>query len=276
MERSGQINPRRSLFAWIGIGVAALTLLVALVGLYFTGYEIREGRISREATLLALMMERVDDAHRRDIKIEHKEKFEKSATKEKEKGEWKCTDGPRQWSARVGQVPIFERIVRLGIDLSGIKITGTNLVIRRKRKSEYPGIDIPNAKLSGAEILDSNLAHANLSGAILTDANLKGSCLERAVFIGAKLNGADLSMSDLFRADLSNSDMTGAKLVGASLRFTTFSKSTILNNVDLTDANLRGAKGLTQPQLNMACAGINRGPELSKRSKLFWKERECP
>ena len=73
---------------------------------------------------------------------------------------------------------------------------------------------------------------------------------------GAYLNGADLSYANLIGAHLNGADLSYANLNGATLRGATLSDAT-LSDADLNGANLRGAKNLTQEQLDRACGNEN-------------------
>lgn len=97
----------------------------------------------------------------------------------------------------------------------------------------------PGCDLSGAD-----LAKAELSGAGLTAANLSGANLKDTVLLGATLNDANLSGANLAGAYLSDATFGGAILTGAHLR-----------GAKLDGADLTAATGLTQEQLNQACAG---------------------
>jgi hypothetical protein len=108
------------------------------------------------------------------------------------------------------------------------------------------------ADLGGAHIPLAILARANLRGAFLGGTDLRTGIIAEADLVEANLvsadlafatiNGADLSRADLGKANLVNASLSGANLTDASLDLAT-----------LTYADLRGAKGLTQAQLNEAC-----------------------
>ncbi len=89
------------------------------------------------------------------------------------------------------------------------------------------GDQIP--KLSGVDLSEANLYVANLSGAILSEAQL----------FWANLSGADLTDANLSRARLGGANLSGANLSEANLY-----------RANLSGADLRGAKNLTQEQLD--------------------------
>lgn len=234
--------------------------------------EMNETQKFREATLFVSLMERLDLARQSESP---QGQSPKSATYEKDKTnkEWKCQSTARQLRARAGQIPVIERMSSLGISLRDLVANNVNLVVRRPRKSELPGINLTGAKLSGAILKHSNLKAAELTDAILTGADLERTCLREA-----NLERADLTNVDLFRADLQGANLEQAKLVNAGLRYAWFHNTNlsgaILRNADITGAHLRRADGLTQSQLDEACANPKkRQPSVPR--KLVWKGREC-
>ena len=121
--------------------------------------------------------------------------------------------------------------------------SGTNLV---------PGVDIPNANLSCAYLIEADLSGANLSGANFSDTHLEDADLSNA-----NLSGIDLSTStshfgtDLSEANLSNSNLTGANLYNTALESTNFS------NAVLISANLQVYQGLMNATWTGAKYSIN-------------------
>jgi len=97
------------------------------------------------------------------------------------------------------------------LDLTGVKLSGTNLT----------GLNLKGANLSQAILTGTNLSNANLTGTNLSNANLAG---------------ANLSNANLELANLSNADLAGANLSNAVLRWTT-----------LSGANLTGVIGYKKP-----------------------------
>lgn len=81
---------------------------------------------------------------------------------------------------------------------------------------------LPNTKLAGKDLIETDLRYAKLERADLAEAVLRGANLSGACLRNANLRGADLSHADLSHADLSYADLTGvylkaANLTGASL-----------------------------------------------------------
>jgi hypothetical protein len=95
------------------------------------------------------------------------------------------------------------------------------------RRKRWPGVGIMRAvSLTGSRISKADLSFANLSGAEL---------------LGVQLQDAQLNYAHLDRAFLNDADMRGASMQGA-----------ILTATRLARADLRGAQGLTEGQLDQA------------------------
>jgi uncharacterized protein YjbI with pentapeptide repeats len=122
-----------------------------------------------------------------------------------------------------------------GVDLSDADLSGAYLI-----DADLSGADLSGADLSGANLIGANLSGADLSGADLNDAylmstDLSGADLSGAYLSCAYLSGANLSDADLSCAYLSGAYLNGAGLSGADLTFA------YLSGADLSGANLFGA-----------------------------------
>ncbi len=99
----------------------------------------------------------------------------------------------------------------------------------------------------------------------LTNTILKNAKLDSADLTNTKLGDADLGGADLAGAYLTDSDLSGAYLTGAVL----------------TGAVLFQVKGLTQGQLNLACANPDNPPNLGQLrdaetgAPLEWRGKPC-
>ena len=125
-------------------------------------------------------------------------------------------------------------------------------------KRSKRGLDIEEA--TGNVPLD--LYSADLTGAYLVKANLAGADMRSANLVGANFMNADLSNAFLFGADLSDlqpqdGDPTAA--VQSPLRF----KKAGISNTRFSYEGMYPAEGLTQDQLNNACADSGNGPILA-------------
>ncbi len=113
-------------------------------------------------------------------------------------------------------------------------------------KVNLSGIDLREANLNHASLIDSNLEKADLRRAILNKtfliqsklrgANLEETNLQKAHLIKADLREANLEGADLREACLMGADLRGANLRGANLMFTKFDEEqiTYLLNYDLS------------------------------------------
>lgn len=101
-------------------------------------------------------------------------------------------------------------------------------------------IQLDNAYLSGADLINAWMPLASLRKADLTGAKLSEAKLRGAKLRGADLIGADLRSADLSEADLSEADLSGANLSGANLRRADLSRA-ILKGTILKGTILKGA-----------------------------------
>jgi uncharacterized protein YjbI with pentapeptide repeats len=95
-------------------------------------------------------------------------------------------------------------------------------------------------------------AHCELAGADLTNTCVKGGNLEGANFANAKLVLMCMSYADFKGASFRHADLAGANLAHAKLDGADFSGAS-LSITSFKGTDLRGAKGLTQIQLDAAC-----------------------
>ena len=104
---------------------------------------------------------------------------------------------------------------------------------------------------------------------------LIGVNLAKASLHGVNLTGVFLSTGDLTGASLAVSNLTGANLSGAKLR------GTMLRSTNLSGAILSAVQGLTQSQLDEACADPENPPKLDgvhdarTGVPLQWREKPC-
>jgi uncharacterized protein YjbI with pentapeptide repeats len=117
-------------------------------------------------------------------------------------------------------------------DLSGRILTGA-----RMTHSNFSRTDFSNAVLTRADASHSEFSGADFTQADLTRARLIDASCPQARFERARLAQADARGADFTRANFTNADVTRMNLEGA----------------DLSGADLRDARGLTQPQLDQAC-----------------------
>lgn len=117
-------------------------------------------------------------------------------------------------------------------DLSGRILTGA-----RMTHSNFSGSDFSNAVLTRADASHSEFEGADFTQADLTRARLIDASCPHARFDRARLQQTDARGADFTRANFGAADVTRMNL----------------ENADLSGADLRNARGLTQTQLNEAC-----------------------
>ena len=253
--------------------VTVLSLLIAIIALIVTICEINESQMVREATLFGLTMERLAMARQMDS-------GKRATNFENRKARWKCSGIEKQFSARVGQIPVLERMARLKPSLRDIVAPDVNLVFTRSirdKKWELRGINLENADLSRAYLVNTNLRKAFLSDSILTGSILGGSCLKYANLSDSHLQDAELWQSDLSSVNLSDADLTRADLYQVNFYSANFTNAT-LTDADISGADFTGAKGLTQLQLDSTCA-LEDVPPLNlpkvNGKQLKWNPKDC-
>ncbi len=170
---------------------------------------------------------------------------------------WQIVNSAIEQKAASGRVEALEYLNNAGVDLNFLSVPNAYLIGTTK-EGETRGINLPDAKLRGANFAKSTLTDANfnnaqlrkanLEGANLMGANLRGAALWRANLEGANLMGAYLGGAHLWEADLRGADLRGANLMGAFLQRADLRKAN-LEGANLERADLRNAKNITSDQL---------------------------
>jgi len=130
-----------------------------------------------------------------------------------------------------------EELVRCnmqGADLSGARLTETQLPYANLRGANLSGVAGVITDFTGADLREANLSRANLTmakmgGAIMAGANMEEATLVSTRMPGANLRGANLRSADLTGADLRGADLTGADLYRACLYETDFAGAIMPN-----------------------------------------------
>jgi uncharacterized protein YjbI with pentapeptide repeats len=123
-----------------------------------------------------------------------------------------------------------------GRQFASLAHSSSQTAIERLQAGEI--IDCPGCDLRGADLSHTCAKEKNLAGAKFDDAIALYMCMSYANFSGASFQNTDLTGANLAHSNLSGADLTGAKLDIASLK----------------GADLATVKGLTQDQLDTACA----------------------
>jgi hypothetical protein len=193
---------------------------------------------------------------------------------------------PRRWGIPVGPTkasptwilladygPWKTRIPLTGIDLSPpgglndfqgavflqrVRLPEADLTAAHLSLADMYLADFSGAHLRSAEMWKSNLLRANFRGADLSFTHLACAWLDHANFDKANLDGARLHLAEMDHstarnADFEYADLSGVDFEGTDLSGSNFS-SALLDGAQFEDSNLTNAKGITQEQLDQACA----------------------
>ena len=157
-------------------------------------------------------------------------------------------------------------------DLSGVSLDYANLSGATISNVRFSRTHLVSANLSGALLQDldfskasfhrANLSRANLHGSDLSDGVFQDASLANAWLDSANLSGAGFLSADLSSAKLINADLTGAHFWDAKLDQANFSDAN-LSGVRFSNEGIQPANGLTQAQLDAACADPDNLPMLT-------------
>jgi uncharacterized protein YjbI with pentapeptide repeats len=163
------------------------------------------------------------------------------------------------------------RLLR-GSTLSHAKLSGAHLPNADLGDAELSGADLSNALLVNANLIGADLSDADLSNASLDNADLVAH-LPNADLSGANLIGADLSEANLFRADLSDATLIGADLSGAVLDNANLSNA-VLDNANLGGANGITNAELEQQAVSLEGADMPNGQKYEDWLKSELREED--
>lgn len=130
-------------------------------------------------------------------------------------------------------------------------------------------------RLIGTNLSDTRMLSANLSGCNLQGANLSSANLPDTDLTSAFLMGTDLSHSELLDANLTNVQLFAATLVDAELTGANLSGTDLSGFLSEKSTGRHPPVGLTQAQLDQACADPDTPPKLDESSGLTWHNRPC-
>lgn len=121
--------------------------------------------------------------------------------------------------------------------------------------------DLSGRLLVGARMTNSVFNGSDFSGAVMTRVDASHSAFEGANFTEADLRRASFADASCVRARFERAMLAHADGSGANFSRASFAGADVSNmnfaDADLSGADLRGARGLTQAQLDEAC-GNNR------------------
>jgi uncharacterized protein YjbI with pentapeptide repeats len=133
-----------------------------------------------------------------------------------------------------------------GARLNGANFRGANLTGAQLQGATMWFVDLDSARL-----VKANLRHTDLARASLRQASLEGADLQRAIFKAANLTQANLLDANMLGANFTAANLHDAILTGLVMDGVDFTRAN-LAGADLSRADLRNARGLTEAQLNLA------------------------
>lgn len=181
-----------------------------------------------------------------------------------------CTFGTEPTSGRNTDFSqaILASTTAPSIQLQGKKLSGVILQGTQFTAGEFDGYDLSGSDLTGASLVGAQLNGANLEGATLTgvlfdSVQLNDAALDSLDLRGQNLTGVQLNGASLYEANLQGATLDNAQMVGARLNLSNLKDASLrgvlagvqpgtstevtelagayMVNVDLTDADLRGA-----------------------------------
>lgn len=152
-----------------------------------------------------------------------------------------------------------------GVDMRGANmrratLTGADLTDADLSSAILVNADLTGAIMNDADLISARLINASMRGVLLNDANLTGADLTGADLINTELANADLTGATLIRTDFRNAIMSGAILSNANLTNADMGFA-VLSNANLIGAILTGTdlRGATWCDGSCACAEGPRG-----------------
>lgn len=162
------------------------------------------------------------------------------------------------------------------IDWRGARMRGLEAIEGHLVDARLSHADLSDGWLGKANLSLARFVSANLSRTNLVDANLQGAVLREAILIDANLMFANLSGASLIDADLTNAKLQNANLTDADLMRAN------LSGADFVSGGVQSAScGLTQRQLDLACASPDRPPlidglvDAETAQPLVWRGQDC-
>ena len=138
-------------------------------------------------------------------------------------------------------------------DFSGAELTGTDFSGCNLSDANFRLAEMPQANLKDADVTRASFHQAVLSSAILTGIHGQGAVFEDAVLVGASLTrlddltlanfaGAELAQANLFASKFPSARFDRADFTLASAVGSDFGDVESMHDVNLTGANLTGAR----------------------------------
>lgn len=150
-----------------------------------------------------------------------------------------------------------------GANLQGTTLAGANLAGAQLNSTNLQTATLTDANLIGAQLNNADLRTATLTGAMLSNVQLNGATLDGVNLEGLNMQSAQLNRASLYEVNLQDAILDDATMVGARFNLASLKGASLkgvlagvqpgtsgqitefegayMVNVDLTDADLRGA-----------------------------------
>ena len=238
-----------------------ITVLLALLGVGLSYHEVTQTRMIQEIILLDQLNSTLKNVGSYVTEVA------------------KCKE--RRPYGEYGYINLLERLVKLDISLQGIEAICVNFLAKGSAHVSQKFVPPHSIDLSGAHLVRSRFVRSYLRNAKFSDADLRG-----AAFLASHLSGANFSHADLRGTSFWKSQLDGVDFSHADLGGAYFGEVTDITNAIFTGANLhrtnlscvelKDAHGLTQQQLDEACAKEDCPPTIQGGSSdLIWKPQGC-
>jgi uncharacterized protein YjbI with pentapeptide repeats len=129
------------------------------------------------------------------------------------------------------------------LDLGAGNLDGADLTSSNFAWSQFPGVSLRGAHLDEATFKGSSFARADLGGISATDVDFTDCDMS-----GCDLEGTRLENSTLKFVCFSGANLSEANFVGSTLVEADFTNAIGVNELGLSDTNIRGVKGLSEAE----------------------------
>ena len=184
---------------------------------------------------------------------------------------------------------VMKRVDLSDTDFTGARAWKVDLSGAMVRQGNKPLFDLDYAKLSPAQLPDGNLAPTHLF-----DVDLSGKSIHNAELDSVRISNSDLSDTHFLDTHFRDTDLSRAEIIQSNLSGASILR-TDMSGVTLRDTDLSGvyfydpdggtatspATGLTQAQLDEACADPDNPPRLDgvldaeTGKPLVWRGKPC-
>ncbi|MGD9253526.1 MAG: pentapeptide repeat-containing protein [Holophagae bacterium] len=140
-----------------------------------------------------------------------------------------------------------------GADFAGADLTATDFTEANLEDASFWLAEMPRSNLTRARVSRANFTEAILSSSIMTEIRGEAPSFEKAVLVDASMvrleelaeanfESAELAQANLFASKFPDARFDGADFTMASAVGSDFAQVQSMNDVNLTGANLKGAR----------------------------------